>query len=430
MHDRTQAGFIPGRRDRRTAFFFKGWRLVALAFSFSVGAAGVVFAAPVDVYRGSLGGSEVVMELGKPQADGSRQGRYFYRRYGVDIPLKGELHALAEAQPLRPELTEVLGHRGPLFTDASGRAVLWRLQQQGDNLSGEWVDGIHGKKLPLHLQRIAHYDPEVLEPKGVEAVTKAIVWGAGGGLSQGVAISEQVTPYDYLRVSLQPLERGKEVMLAQNLAWQPVRDARTKLWYPRLTRHPDAKILAQTNAILEQRHWDMNLQALGCRASIYLNDGLAAGSLGNYEAEEIKVSYLSKTLMSVVESGSTDCGGAHPHNHYDPFVLDLLHGGYMDFTRLFKGAKYGEYKLELSSRMQEFIRSSIAAKPDPREGRDCNDILPDEYMALMLDQSGKMRFVVSGIGHAMGVCLGSGISIPTKALKPYLQPEAQRYWQP
>jgi hypothetical protein len=430
MRHRTQPGELPVQCDRRTGFFCKGWRQVALAFSFSVGAAGVALAAPVDVYRGSLGGSEVVMELGKPQADGSRQGRYFYRRHGVEIPLKGELHALAEAQPLRPELTEARGHQGPLFTDASGRTVLWRLQQQGDSLSGEWVDGIHDKKLPLYLQRIAHYDPEVLEPRGVEAVTKAIVWGAGGGLSQGVAISEQVTPYDYLRLAPRRLELGKEVLVAPGLAWRPVRDARTKLWYPRLTRHPDAKTLAQTNAILEQRHWSMNLQALGCRASIYWNDGPAAGSLGNYEAEEIKVSYLSKALMSVVESGSTDCGGAHPHNHYDPFVLDLLHGGYMDFTRLFKGAKYGAYKLELGPQLQDFIRNSIAAKPDPREGRDCSDILPDEYMALMLDKSGKMRFVISGIGHAMGVCLGSGISIPVKALKPYLKPEAQPYWQP
>jgi hypothetical protein len=41
-----------------------------------------------------------------------------------------------------------------------------------------------------------------------------------------------------------------------------VRDARTQFWYPRLTRHPDTKILAQTNTVLEQRHWGMSLEAL------------------------------------------------------------------------------------------------------------------------------------------------------------------------
>jgi hypothetical protein len=54
-------------------------------------------AAPVDVYRGTLGGSAVVMELGKPGEDGERQGRYFYLRHGVDIPLRGALNALSEA---------------------------------------------------------------------------------------------------------------------------------------------------------------------------------------------------------------------------------------------------------------------------------------------------------------------------------------------
>ncbi len=400
---------------------------MALAFSVSVAGAAAAVAAPVDVYRGTLGGSEVVMELGRPQADGSRQGRYFYRRHGVDIPLQGPLNALAEAQPLTPELTEKLGKDAPLFTDASQRAVVWSLQPQGDGLSGEWVDHIHGKKLPLSLRRIAHYDPERIAPQGVEAVTQAIVQGAGSSVSQGVAISEQTTPYDYLRVAGQPLERGREVVIAQDLAWQPVRDARTRLWYPRLTRHPDARILARTNALLEQRHWAMSLEALGCRASLYLNLGPAAGSLGNYENEQIQVTYLSKALMSVVESGSTDCGGAHPNNHYDPFVLDLLRGGYMDFTRLLKGAKYGEYKLEYGDRFLRFLDK--AARRHAGDDNDCAGLLP-QYMAPMFDKPDRMSFVISGIGHAMGVCLGSGVSVPFKDLRPYVRPGAERYLQP
>ena len=405
--------------------FFKGWRLMALAFS--VSATGLAFAAPVDVYRGTLGGSEVVMELGKPQAGGVREGRYFYPRYGVDIPLKGPLNALAEAQSLTPELTEALGQETPLFTDAKRRSIVWSIQQQGDaSLSGEWVDDIHGKKLPISLKHIAHYDPEALQPKGVEAVTLAIVQGAGSGVAADVPISEKTTPYDYLRMSLQPLAQGKEVVLAPNLAWRPVRDARTQFWYPRLTRHPDAKILAQTNAVLEQRHWAMSLEALACKSSIYQNLGPAAGSLGNYNNESISVTYLSTALMSVVESGSTDCGGAHPNNHFDPFVLDLLKGGYMDFTRLLKGAKYGDYKLEYSDQFMRFL--SKAVRKYSNDDKECTDFLP-QYMALMLNKPDKMSFVISGIGHAMGVCLGSGVSVPFKDLAPYIKPGAQRYLQ-
>ena len=422
----TQPGEVPVQCDARTAIALKGWRSLALAFF--VSAAGTALAAPMDVYRGTLGGAEVVMELGKPQADGVREGRYFYPRYGVDIPLKGALNALAEAQSLTPELTEALGDETPLFTDAKKHAIIWSVQQQSDgSLSGEWVDGIHGKKLPLSLKRIAHYDPEALQPRGVEAVTLAIVQGAGSGIAQDVPISEKTTPYDYLRMSLQPLTQGKEVVVAPNLAWRPVRDVRTQFWYPRLTRHPDAKMLAQANALLEQRHWAMSLSALGCKGSIYQNMGPAAGSLGNYNDESIKVSYLSTALMSVVESGSTDCGGAHPNNHYDPFVLDLLKGGYMDFTRLLKGAKYGEYRLEYSEQFLRFLGKAIRKYSE--DDKNCTDEFPS-YMALMFDKPDKMSFVISGIGHAMGVCLGSGVSVPFKDLKPYIKPGAQRYLQP
>lgn len=399
-----------------------------MALAFSVLATGLAVAAPVDVYRGTLGGAEVVMELGKPQADGVREGRYFYPRYGVDIPLKGPLDALAEAQFLTPELTEALGQETPLFTDAKRRSIVWRIRQQGDaGLGGEWVDGIHGKKLPISLQHIAQYDPEALQPRGVEAVTLAIVQGVGSGVAADVPISATTTPYDYLRMSLQPLAQGKEVVLAPHLAWRPVRDARTKFWYPRLTRHPDAKILAQTNAVLEQRHWAMGLEALACKSSIYQNLGPAAGSLGNYDEESIKVTYLSTALMSVVESGSTDCGGAHPNNHFDPFVLDLLKGGYMDFRRLLKGTKYGDYKLEYSDQFMSFLNKAVRKYSD--DDKECTELLP-QYMALMLDQPRKMSFVISGIGHAMGVCLGSGVSVPFKDLAPYIQPGAQRYLQP
>ena len=426
MSDCTQPGSFPVQCDERTAGLLKGWRPVALAF-FAF-AATCTQAAPVDVYRGTLGGADVVMELGQPKPGGERVGRYFYVRNGVDIPLKGTLGALAEALPVNDEWRRAQSD-WPLFADAKQRSMQWRLQPQGDFLMGEWVDGFKGKKLPLSLKRIAKYDPEKIAPQGVEAVTNAIVQGYGSSVSKGVALSTQSAPYDYLKVAEQKLEQGREVVVNPSLAWRPVRDPRTRFWYPRLTRHPDAKILSQINTLLELRHWKMSLEALGCVGSIYLSDGPEAGSMGNYNNEEIKVSYLSSALMSVVESGSNGCGGAHPNNHFDPFVLDLLRGGYMDFTRLFKGAKYGEYRLELSPQMSGFIQKKLVSQSGPHDDRECNEFLP-EYMALMLNKPDKMSFVISGIGHAMGACLGSGVDISFKKLVPYIKPDAERYFQP
>ena len=416
---------LPAQCDSRTTFFGKGWRHLTLAFF--VFAATAVQAAPVNVYRGTLGGSAVVMELGQANADGVREGRYFYIRHGVDIPLKGTLNALAEALPLNDGWRRSQGDT-PLFVSEQQRSVQWRLQIQGEALSGDWVDGIQGKKLPLVLARIGQYDPEKIAPKGVEAVTLAIVQGAGSGISQNVAISAQTTLYDYLKVGEQKLDQGKEVVINPTLAWRPVRDARTKLWYPRLTRHPDAKILSQTNEALQQRHWAMNLEALGCRSSIYTSVGPEAGTLANLDDESIKVSYLSSSVMSVVESGSSGCGGAHPNNHFDPYVLDLLKGGYLDFIKLFKGAKYADYSVQYSPQMMAFIKKATARAPDP-DDKECTDLLP-QYLATMFNSPDKVSFVISGIGHALGVCLGSGVEIRFNDLKPFIKPGAEAYFKP
>ena len=99
----------------------------------------------------------------------------------------------------------------------------------------------------------------------------------------------------------------------------------------------------------------------------------------------------------------------------------------MDFRRVLKGAKYGDYKLEYSDQFMSFL--SKAARKYSNDDKECTELLP-QYMALMLNKPDKMSFVISGIGHAMGVCLGSGVSVPFKDLAPYIKPGAQRYLQP
>lgn len=407
-------------------------RLSFLSMAFFIAASSPAWAAPVEVYRGVLGKADVVMELGAPQADGARKGRYFYLRHGVDIPLQGRLDQLAEARPLTGELLEKKLDAGiadaPMFEDAAQRQVIWRARLHGEALTGEWEDGIHGGRLPFRLERVAQYDPEKIAPRGVEAVTQAIVQGAGSGVAEGVAISMQDTPYDYLRVA-RPLEQGREVVVAPNLAWRPVRDVRTRFWYPRLTRHPDTRMLAVANVLLEQRHWAMSLQALACKSSIYESTGPEAGTLGYFDHEQIKLSYLSTTLMSVTESGSPSCGGAHPNNHFDPFTLDLLRGGYLDFSRLIKGYRHGLEGREYSPQLVDFIQKAVVGQSEHRDDKDCTEMLPD-YMALMFEAPNQLGFVISGIGHARSVCLGSRVSLPFGKLKPMLKPEATRYLFP
>ena len=392
-------------------------------------------AAPMIVYQGIVGNkSEVVMELSANSTDGVRAGRYFYRRHGVDILLKGTPKSLAEGIPLNDigdavDSEKIDEPEDGVFRDPVTHKprVVWSGHLDGERYIGKWRDLRTGKSLPFNLKRVATYDPDGTRATGVEAVTDAIVQGVSSGLALfGVGISMNNAPYDFLRVQ-SPMTRGKEVVFGQ-VAYQMVSDPRTKVAYPRLTRHPSAEMLAKTNRLLEQHHWAMNLEALACASSIYWYNGPAAGSLGGYDEEEISVEYLSPTLMSIVESGSTDCGGAHPNNHYELYTLDLLEGGYLDFSRIFRGYEYGEYGRHYSEEFVHFLKAALLRSHDrvrPEE-TDCSDIWP-EYLYLHFTAPDRLSFVVSGIGHASGVCLGPHFILRFRDLRDILKPESARY---
>ena len=384
------------------------------------------------VFKGSLGkNTEVVLELEKV-VDGY-DGRYFYMRYGVDIPLHGTLGVLKEALP-RYEHGERLAADDnsdqPIFVDpGTGKPrSLWQGKINGDVYEGTWHDVRKNKDLAFELHQVGRYNTDAIKPSGVEAVTAAITPGIGSNIAYDTTISLKSAPYGYLKMQF-PLQLGPEV-LRKDVGYRMVTDPRTKFAYPRLTRHPDAQILARINQILEQRHWQMSLAALECKATLYTMDGPAAGTLGDYDSETIAVRYLSATLISVVEAGSTYCGGAHPNNHYDPFTLDLVRGSYLDFNRLFPVWTKTKEGAEIDPVLANFISKKVKEEQG-RKGSDpdtdCSDVLP-EYLGFEFDEPDRISFVVSGIGHAMGVCLGPQLVLPIRALKPILKPGAKAYF--
>lgn len=386
------------------------------------------------VYQGTLGNALVVMELEAPNAARTDyNGRYFYPRYGVDIPLQGQLAALDEAIP-RFEKGEVIDESaadrdGRVFDDpkTSNPRISWQGKLLDGVYQGMWHDTRSNRQIPFVLKPVAHYDPDLIRPGSVEAVTNAITPGAGSGIAYDARITLRNAPYDFLKMQY-PLQMGKEVLVGK-VGYRMVIDTRTHFAYPRLTRHPDAAVLTRTNQLLEQRHWHMSLDALACAATLYTDAGPAAGSLGGYDQESISISYLTSTVMSVVESGSTYCGGAHPNNHYEPYTLDLRQGGYLDFNRLLPAWKAGEYGAEVDPALERFIVGKLKAnahKPGAEDDPECQGVLV-EYLALEFQAPDKLAFDVSGIGHAMGVCLGPQLVLPLRDLKPVLRPGARRY---
>jgi len=419
---------IPFRLPRST--------LGAVALALLAQAGNLAQAAPRTVYTGTLqGAGDVVMELDtRPAENGVLTGRYFYPKHGVDIPLKGTAQALVEPKTFQalvdagkdPETNEL----------ATIAAATWQGRRDADGYTGQWIDARTGKPRSFTLRRVAEYDPEVSAPGSVQAVTNAISGGVGSGIDVNVGINAETAPYETLKLA------GHAVPVGQDSGNGPVayrmwRDPRTQFSYPRLSRHPDPQVAKRVNALLEQRHWQMNLAALACMASAYTDGNPAAGTLGSYDEEAITVQWLSKALMTVTESGSLYCGGAHPDNHFEPYTFDLLRGEYLDWNRVLDAYVPGENGWRKESpallALMEKARAPLAAakantKGDAQDDSldNCSDLWPG-YLALGTESPGVLTLSISGIGHAMGVCLGTHATVPFKDLTPYLAPGGQAY---
>ncbi|MGT0195480.1 hypothetical protein ACVHYJ_26070 [Burkholderia pyrrocinia] len=408
------------------------WVLIALR-------AGVSDAAPRTVYEGTLqGAGAVVMELDNlPAADGNLSGRYFYVQFGVDIPLHGTPAQLVEPlvrTQLPDDARNTSGFRER--ADFDHATATWRGTRDKDGYRGRWTEARSGRSRTFTLRRVAEYDPDAVAPGSVEAITDLSAGGVGSGIARSADIDMKHAPYATLKLAGHARPVGSEIG-DDTVAYRMWSDPRTVLAYPRLSRHPDPAVMARVNHLLEQRHWQMNLAALGCASTRYTDDGPAAGTLGGYDDEHVTVTWLSRAALGIVESGSTFCGGAYPDNYYDPVTFDLLHGAYLDWNRVIDAAtpsKDGD--TETSATLMRFIaqrRDKAEPGERPTDGYgnslSCADVFP-QYLAFELDAPDKLSFAVSGIGHAAGACLGPQLDAPFAALAPILKPDGARYLVP
>ncbi|MBN3853097.1 hypothetical protein G3N59_06890 [Paraburkholderia sp. Ac-20340] len=396
-----------------------------------------VFAAPRTVYQGTLqGAGEIVMELdSQPATNGEIGGRYFYARFGVDIPLKGKPNDLREPLALA-DLRARTGDNsaGGDGVDFDEPAAIWKGTLDGTGYRGSWIDQRTGATRTFALKRIAQYDPDKVAPDAVEAVTKDISGGVGSGIAFDADINATQAPYETRKLEGRAQPVGPEIGDGV-VAYRMWRDPRTKFLYPRLSRYPDAQRMAHINHLLEQRQWQLSLAALACVATRYTDDGPAAGTLGDIDDEIVEVTWLSTALLGVTEAGSSFCGGAHPDNHYVPITFDLLRGDYLDWNRILKAYQMNKDGFpEPTAQMTDFIKRThdrgLKVKgSDSDEDLDCADELP-EYLAYALYAPNTLGFVVSGIGHALGACLGPQVKVTFDRLTPVLQPDAARYLVP
>lgn len=283
-------------------------------------------------YKGTLGGLEILAELAAP-SEGHLVGRYSYLAKGGDIPLdladgQNGAIALAEEAPCT-ETTCVQDGNGDVTDKPIG--AIWTLTPSADGatLTGTWqAEGKGGKVLDISLKRIA----ERALPEGTD-ITPYGIYDSVMLLTydEQSIFAPHTAPYEFAKQEVK-MEAGADEVI-DGSSFRYVTDPRSKFPFPRVVALSDGSSTQMINEALERRHTLLNLYAFDCMAQVYAGFGanqytvgMDAGTLGGWDEESVLLTYLSPTLTNWVESGSTFCTGAHPNNHSDTYMLDVVTG--------------------------------------------------------------------------------------------------------
>lgn len=378
-------------------------------------------------YAGTLGNSAIVVEFTANPAKAGRglAGRYFYRNRGIDIPLQPHTGAagrivLAEEEPCDPAACPE-GGTGPLGATLTLAAV-----DGGRRLTGEWKGA---RSFPVTLERVG------TRPAPADAAPGPLgLFQFSEMLPFAGPISAAASPYDALRLDVAhtPGPTHREA----GVEWRMQRDPRTVFEYPVLLSLPGGASADRANGVLATRRDGWSLAALTCAARAYAGftepgawRGPGGGDLGGIDDLAVTVDYVSPKLMGWTESGSIFCGGAHPDNSTNSFLLDIGRGELLAMPDLFRDWTAGRP----SPALVEFVRAH-RTKPDDDVGREfeaeCGmDDLIGEYLsarpARAADGSTVVVFGLEGLPHAINACAEDLLEVPVDAVRRYLTPQAR-----
>ncbi|SMB95386.1 hypothetical protein [Deinococcus hopiensis] len=312
------------------------------------------------VYRGTLGGQPVALELRKE--DGQLVGAYFYERKGTDLPLtlKHRGDALLAQE-------EVWG--GP----ANGTRVTGclNLKANGTGLEGQWISSDGKRTLPVHLALLD--------------VTRLLLKLPD---SPGLRKMRASTPLAFLKLNRpwQTVAGGKNVV-------EPF----SGVTYPRI---PGGS--AALNAALQDRHLKHAADALDCRAR-----------LGDLRDEgytlKAQVTFQGARLLSVFENVAYFCGGAHPDAFDQGVILDRTTGRSVQVETLWPGLTPARLK-------QAYVGRTVTTDGE------CRQVLAEmspEFTAHLTPAG--LAVTPNGLPHVVFACAET-VTLPFARLRTYADP--------
>lgn len=377
-------------------------------------------------YSGTLGKAKIVVEFtADPAERGSTpSARYFYVKHGIDIPLHGKPR---KDGALQFDEETACGADRCADRQLPAMAATWRLNvvDSGKSLEGTWEGG---KTHRLKLSRIASRPQPEDSPKTPYGL---YAFSDGTFHLNNTHITMENSPYDYLRLDVPLVE--SEPAGWPDAIYRYVHDPRTKFLMPRIVKLGGAAPIETANHILRRRHWLASRDALSCAALRYRgftdSDGSIpweGGSLGGFDESSSEVLFLSPGLMSWSESGSLWCGGAHPHNYRDQFVMEVVSGRLLALDDMFTDVADGRPGSSLAA----FVRKTRGEPGDPIQAeyeKECgtDELIQTNLSAYLRRDSDATRlvFTLVGLSHAMGACADDVLEVPVAQASEHLRPE-------
>jgi hypothetical protein len=390
-------------------------RILAFSILFLAGAISPILAADWEgVFEGTLGKSRIIVQLVEPLDDmegetGREASRYSYLPKARDINLMLSKNAM----PLAFEETLLLPWElGEAKGDDRMITGKWSLTVAGDAATGTWASLDGKKSLPITLARVPMMDEAEKHPDdNIVNATYTARW------------IKEVTFAD---AGVAKSSGSVEVRF--------VKDSAFGIAYPVIGAFPDEVQKSKINDLLLAHHTRSVAQYRDCKNGVPVTWEEASG-----EPEfSYSIGFASPTLLSITESGSVFCGGAHPANYIKPITYDLTQPARMGGDELLDLSPQGfgrVLKLATKDERIAFERFALGlwkqgAARDTEMAGECNtgwiDDSPEgeKNFSLSFSETG-LAVQRSDFPHALSVCQFTNFNptlIPWADLKPWLKP--------
>lgn len=403
-----------------------------------------VLAAEAVTYSGKIGALSVIVELAKGKSGKFEAGRYAYMSKGTDIPLHVKADSngvltIAEEKPCTEALCK--GSDDKVADDAPIGAS-WTLKADQNDLSGQWVDKESGKTLPVRLQskgsRSIQDDGEILEEISPDTV--------GSGRPGPLVLKPADLPYDFLKMHV-PLKPGAVKSIGGSSYRMDQEPRLGGLDYPTVLTLRGGNP-GPVNEYLAQQRLQFELSSFSCLSRAYLGLGWSGmggeGSSGFDGGSQVVVNHLSARLIGITESGSFDCGGAHPDNFSNFRLADARTGKALLPEKFLRGwvAKDADgnavnpsqstagkdFTWGPSDELIAYIKKNREKMDDDSE-RDCGyDDLIGQNLGIYFTQD-SLVFMLQGLPHVNFACGYDMVTVSLKEARPLLTVKGASYFE-